>query len=259
MRRTVPVVLVAATLALGLLPACSAASQGTRPFPVGASETPTIHPTPDPSVETSPQVDRLTTAKKVGTEFGIVVERATGQPKLSEAQAMKRAVEERLRRCKLEAHPDKTRIVYCRDSNRRQDHEHIQFDFLGYSFRPREAMNHFGKLFTSFSPGISGKAQKAIVGEIRNWRIHRKSDRELADLAEMFNKSIRGWINYYGRYYFTALRRALDRLNRRLVRWACGKYKRFRGKPGEARRWLCWQCRQRPSLFAHWHAGIIVY
>jgi RNA-directed DNA polymerase len=177
----------------------------------------------------------------------------------SEAQAMKRAVEERLRRCKLEAHPDKTRIVYCRDSNRRQDHEHIQFDFLGYSFRPREAMNHFGKLFTSFSPGISGKAQKAIVGEIRNWRIHRKSDRELADLAEMFNKSIRGWINYYGRYYFTALRRTLDRLNRRLVRWACGKYKRFRGKPGEARRWLCWQCRQRPSLFAHWHAGIIVY
>lgn len=176
----------------------------------------------------------------------------------AEAQAMKRAVEERLRRCKLEAHPDKTRIVYCKDSNRKQDHEHIQFDFLGYSFKPREAMNRFGKLFTSFSPGISGKAQRAIVAEIRDWRIHRSSDKELVDLAALFNRTIRGWVNYYGRYYFTALRRPLDRLNRRLVRWACGKYKRFRSKTGAARRWLRWQCQQRPALFVHWQAGIVV-
>jgi RNA-directed DNA polymerase len=172
-----------------------------------------------------------------------------------EATAVKAAVEERLRCCKLEAHPDKTRMVYCRDSNRRQDHEHIQFDFLSYSFRPREAQNRAGKIFTSFLPAISRKAAQAVVTQVRGWGIQRMSAVELADLARSFNPEIRGWVNYYGRYYRTALHGVFRHLNRRLVRWTQRKYKRFRVHEGRAWLWLRRVARVQPELFAHWHAG----
>ena len=169
-----------------------------------------------------------------------------------QALAVKAAVEARLRQCKLEAHPDKTRIVYCRDSNRRQEYDAIQFDFLGYGFRPREAKSRRGALFTSFLPAISAKATKAIATEVRSWGLHRMSDQELQDLSRMFNPKIRGWIAYYGRYYPTALRRMIDGLNRRLVRWARGKYKRLRDHPRQASQWLRRIAAQNPWLFAHW-------
>ena len=175
-----------------------------------------------------------------------------------QALAVKASVEARLRQCKLEAHPDKTRIVYCRDGNRTEDHSDIKFDFLSYSFRPREAKNQRnGKLFTSFLPAISDKAKKAIAAEVRDWRIHRMNRWELHDLARMFNPIIRGWINYYGRYYPTALRRTFAGLNRRLIRWTRRKYKRLRTKPRQATRWLRQLARQRMDLFAHWKLGIV--
>jgi RNA-directed DNA polymerase len=175
-----------------------------------------------------------------------------------EALAVKASVEARLRQCRLEAHPDKTRIVYCRDDNRRRDHEHIQFDFLGYSFRPRGARNRRdGKLFTGFLPAISTKASKAIVTEVRAWHIHRMSQRELADLSRAFNSKVRGWVNYYGRYYPSALWRTFRWLNRRLVRWAQGKYKRFRTSFRRAAHWLRRVAEAQPALFAHWRLGIV--
>jgi RNA-directed DNA polymerase len=173
------------------------------------------------------------------------------------ALEVKRAVEERLRKCKLEAHPDKTRIVYCRDSNRRQEHESTQFDFLGYGFRPRGARNRRNELFTSFSPAISTKATKAIVSAVRAWGIHRMSDRELPDLARLFNRQIRGWVVYYGRYHPSALWRTFRPLNRRLVRWAQRKYKRFRSGQRGATHWLRSLAREQASLFAHWQLGIV--
>jgi RNA-directed DNA polymerase len=174
-----------------------------------------------------------------------------------EALAVKAAVEARLRRCKLEAHPDKTRIVYCRDSNRKQDHEHNQFDFLGYGFQSRQARNRQGEVFYSFLPAISSKATKAIVAEVREWGIHQMSDKELDDLSRKFNSKIRGWIAYYGRYYPTALHRAMLPLNRRLVRWAQQKYKRFREHQSRTWDWLGRMARSRPHLFAHWAAGFV--
>lgn len=174
-----------------------------------------------------------------------------------EALRVKRAVEERLRRCRLEAHPDKTRIVYCRDSNRRRDYDHARFDFLGYGFRPRAARNRRNELFTSFSPAISTKATKAIVTEVRKWAVHRISDRELSDLARLFNQQIRGWVAYYGRYHPSALWRTFRPLNRRLVRWAQRKYKRFRNRQRQATHWLRALAREQPTLFAHWQIGIV--
>jgi len=173
-----------------------------------------------------------------------------------EQQQVRAAVEQRLRQCKLEAHPDKTRIVYCRDSNRRQDHQHIQFDFLGYTFRPRQAKGRKGT-FTSFLPAISTKARKAIVAEVRGWHIHQWSQMELIDFSRMFNAKIRGWVNYYGRYYPSALQRTFQRFNRRLVRWAQRKYKRFQTCPRRAAQWLNRVAQTSPMLFAHWQIGIV--
>lgn len=174
-----------------------------------------------------------------------------------QALAVKAAVEARLRQCKLEAHPDKTRLVYCQDSNRRQDHQPIQFDFLGYSFRPRMAKNRRGELFTSFLPAISPKAAKALVAEVRSWNIQRMNRYELADLPRFFNGKIRGWVHYYGRYYPTQLRRVFRSLNLRLARWAQRKYKRFRTHLGRAIRWLSRLGRSQPNWFAHWEFGAV--
>jgi RNA-directed DNA polymerase len=174
-----------------------------------------------------------------------------------EALAVKAAVEQRLRACKREAHPDKTRIVYCRDSNRRQGHEQIQFSFLGYTFGPRPAINRQGTRFTSFLPAVSRKAAKAILTEVRSWEIQQASGQELEDLSRRHNAVIRGWVQYYGRYYRSALHRVFRPLNRRLVRWAQRKYKRFRTHEQRAWHWLRRVARGRPELFAHWHLGCV--
>jgi group II intron reverse transcriptase/maturase len=175
----------------------------------------------------------------------------------AEALEVKRAVEERLRRCKLEAHPEKTRIVYCPDRERRGNHEHIQFDFLGYTFRPRKARSRQGNIFTGFLPAISRKAAKAIVTEVRSWSVHRQSTAKLADLARTYNAKVRGWVNYYGRYYPSALHRVLGHLNQRLAWWAQGKYKRFCTHEQRARSWLRQIGLSQPHLFAHWQRGIL--
>jgi RNA-directed DNA polymerase len=175
-----------------------------------------------------------------------------------EAVQVKRAVEERLRQCKLEAHPEKTRIVYCRDSNRTEVYAPIQFDFLGYGFKPQRARNNRdGRYFTSFAPAISRKAMKAIVRSVRGWGIHAASDKELDDFSRMFNKHIRGWVNYYGRYYPSALHRTFACFHRRVVRWAMKKYKRFRGHQRAATHWLRRLAREQPELFAHWSLGFV--
>jgi RNA-directed DNA polymerase len=175
-----------------------------------------------------------------------------------EAQFIRRQIEQRLRACKLEAHPEKTRLVYCRDSNRQQDYDQITFDFLGYGFRPRRARNgRDGRYFVSFVPAISRKAMKAIAADVRGWGIHEMSDKGLDDLSRMFNSRIRGWVNYYGRYYPSALHQAFDCINRRLVRWARKKYKRYRQHQRRATPWLRRIARQQPQLFAHWQAGVV--
>ena len=172
----------------------------------------------------------------------------------AEALTIRQAIEDRLKACKLEAHPEKTKVVYCCDSNRCEDHSNITFDFLGYSFRPRTAVNRQGRFFVSFAPGVSRKAAKAIVAEMRRWQIQRKSDKELVDLSRMYNRQIRGWINYYGRYYKSALYPVFQRLNRRLVRWVQKKYKRYRHQQ-RATLWLRELARKQPTWFAHWQMG----
>ena len=176
----------------------------------------------------------------------------------SERQSLfvKDCIARRLAECGLQLQPGKTRIVYCKDSNRTGSHEHERFTFLGYSFRPRLAVSRTGARFVSFSPAISPEAKKAMGTEIRSWRINRRSDRTLEEFAAIINPIVRGWLNYYGRFYRSTLKPVLRRINTYLVRWAMNKYKRLRDRPHRARQWLIAVFRRQPDLFVHWRAGL---
>jgi RNA-directed DNA polymerase len=152
----------------------------------------------------------------------------------------------------LRLNPDKTRIVYCKDGRRRGEHEHTSFTFLGYAFRARGARGtKSGRTFTGFLPAISPEALKAKSVELRRMRIHRRTDLSLDDLARWLNPLVSGWINYYGRFYRTALDPLLKRVNAYLRRWAGRKYKRLRTDK-RYRRWLAGLLARQPGLFTHW-------
>lgn len=172
----------------------------------------------------------------------------------SEKQAMyiRAMLENRMAECGLTLHPEKTKIVYCKDADRRGDYEQTAFDFLGYTFRPRLSRNRWGKCFVNFTPAISDKSAKAIRQTVRHWRIHLRSDKNIDDLARMFNPAIRGWINYYGAYYKSALYPTLRHIDRKLVLWATRKYKRLKGHRRRADQWLRSIARRQLRMFAHW-------
>jgi len=173
-----------------------------------------------------------------------------------QARQVRDAIAARMAQVGLELHPDKTRIVYCKDVDRPGSAEHEKFTFLGYEFRPRLAKNRHGKHFVSFLPAVSTDAMKAMGAEIRSWSLGRRSDKSLDDLAAMFNSIVQGWINYYGRFYKSRLLYFLRRLNQHLVRWATRKFhKRLRNKERRAMAWLAEIARRSPRLFAHWRLG----
>jgi len=174
----------------------------------------------------------------------------------AEARHLLALLSKRMEEVGLVLHPEKTKIVYCKDADRKGSHEHERFDFLGYTFRPRLSRSKYGKHFVNFSPAVSGAARKAIGQEIRSWHIARRSDKTLTDLARMFNPIVQGWINYYGRFYKSMLFLVLRRLNERLARWAMRKYKRMRGHLTRALKWLAGVARRAPDLFAHWRVGV---
>jgi RNA-directed DNA polymerase len=170
----------------------------------------------------------------------------------AEAQEMVEAIRQRLADCGLELHPEKTKIVYCQDGQRKLDYPTVTYDFLGYSFRPRQSKSRRGNLFLNFSPAISAKAAKSIRHTIRSWKIHRWTQLSVEDLAASFNPVLRGWINYYGKYYRSMLAPILGQLDYALHRWARRKYKRLKGSQTKARAWVRRIAQQHPSLFVHW-------
>jgi RNA-directed DNA polymerase len=175
----------------------------------------------------------------------------------AQAEQLPEAIRGRLAECGLELHPEKTKIVYCQDSDRKGQHEHIRFDFLGYTFRPRRAKNYRGKPFASFLPGGSNKAGQAIRATIRDGRLAAtRNNQSLEDLARLVNPSVGGWVNDCGRFYRSALTPVLRHLERALIRWACRKYKRFRGHVTNAAHWLGRVACGDPNLFVLWQIGI---
>ena len=172
---------------------------------------------------------------------------------VSERQAREvlAAIGARMEQVGLRLHPDKTRIVYCQDGQRRGSHEHTSFTFLGYEFRQRAARNKHGQQFSAFLPAISKQALKRIGAEVRSWRLHHRTGHTFADLARRINPIVRGWMQYYGAFYRSALYQLLSRINAYLVRWIRQKYKRLRA---EKKAIQCWQgiTVRYPRLFAHW-------
>ena len=173
-----------------------------------------------------------------------------------EAQEVRAAIAARLKECGLELHPEKTKIVYCKDDDRRRRYPNEKFDFLGYAFQARRSKNLKGKHFINFSPAVSNKAATAIRAEIRSWNLPKRSDKAIEDLSHMFNPIIRGWIRYYGRFYPSALYPTMRQLDRDLALWAKRKYKKLRHHLRRATHWIARISRRAPELFASWQMGV---
>jgi RNA-directed DNA polymerase len=169
-----------------------------------------------------------------------------------QARTLRAAIATRLRAVGLELHPEKTKVVYCKDGRRRGHAEHTSFDFLGYTFRARRANGRRG-LFVGFMPAMSQKARTAVGRTIRAWHLNRRTGTDLSSLARVLNAQIRGWINYYGAFYRSELYSLAMRINEHLVRWAMQKFKRLRGNPTRAWEWVDAVRQHQPHLFAHWH------
>jgi RNA-directed DNA polymerase len=161
------------------------------------------------------------------------------------------AIRERMREVGLELHPEKTKIVYCQDDNRRGSYEHTEFTFLGFTFRRRSTRSKHGAMFLSFLPAISRQALRRISAEVRSWRLHHRTNLTEADLARRINPIVRGWMNYYGAFFKSALYPLLERINAYLMRWMRKKFKRLRGRRKAQAAWNQAVVR-RPRFFAHW-------
>lgn len=177
---------------------------------------------------------------------------------LSRAQADRvlEAVRRRLKECGLELHPEKTKVVYCKDDDRRGTFEPHSFDFLGYSFRPRLVKRKDGKLFVGFLPAMSPKAAKSVRDTIRSWNLAKGwNTYSLEAVAKFVNPAIRGWANYYGRFNRWECLRVLNHLNLVLAIWAKRRYKRFKGSWQKAFEWLVRVAKRDESLFVLWTLG----
>jgi group II intron reverse transcriptase/maturase len=175
----------------------------------------------------------------------------------SQARVVLEAIRARLAECGLELHSEKTRIVYCKDANRTQRHENVAFDFLGYTFQPRRARNRQGRNFLSYLPAISTKAATRIRQTIRAWRMgSTRNNQRLEDLAKLIDPAVRGWMNYYGRYYRTKCIAVLQHVNEALARWVRWKYKRLRYRKTASIHWLGRLAERAPNLLVLWQLGI---
>jgi RNA-directed DNA polymerase len=171
-----------------------------------------------------------------------------------EAEMIRQKMKERLAEINLSVNEEKTRIVYCKDYRRKEDHEQVQFGFLGFSFQPRQAHSAAqpGTSFTTFTPEMSRDNQKKIRQTIREIVGKWSRSRELSNMAILLNDKIRGWINYFGRYGKRALRRTLVFLDRKLACWLRRKHKCGRR---QAFQLLLQSFHRHPKLFYHWYAG----
>lgn len=174
----------------------------------------------------------------------------------TEAKEILGNLNQRLKECKLELHPLKTKIIYCKDKDRKKKYPVTEFDFLGYTFRRLFIKDRLGRLQFNFLPSVSKSSAKAFRDKIKAMRIHRFTGSKIEIIAEMINPTVRGWLNYFIKYNPSAVKYSIDCLNRRLVKWAMCKFKRFRGHRTRAEKWLKELAKREPKMFQHWVLGM---
>lgn len=169
-----------------------------------------------------------------------------------EAFFIKESLVKRFAECKLELHPTKTRIVYCKDKDRTRDEDLTEFDFLGYTFKAVYIKCKDGKMRSNFIASVSKTSAKTFRDKIKSLEIHKKTGCKINMIAEILNPMLRGWMNYFGKFNPSAMKYTLQCIERRLVKWAMCKYKKFRGHRRRAEKWLLSVRKREPKLFAHW-------
>lgn len=174
-----------------------------------------------------------------------------------QAQYLLAELDKRFKECGLELHPDKTKIVYCKDDNRKGEHPNTEFVFLGYCFCRRSSKNKNSNTFMSFMPALSKSAQKSMQAKTRKLKFYKRADMSLRDIARKYNPVLRGWIEYYGRYYRTALYPVLRHFNKTLAAWAMRKYKNLRKHKTRTVNLMINIAKREPELFAHWRIGMV--
>jgi RNA-directed DNA polymerase len=173
-----------------------------------------------------------------------------------EAEQLLSQLEVRMQAFELTLHPDKTKIVYCKNYQRTGTHEHESFTFLSYDFQPRRKRDSFGrnKTYMVFAGAISNKAKTSIRETIRAILIPRWSEQTLDVFAKLLNPKLRGWINYYSKFYRHETLQLFCYVNERIKKWIANKYK-LRAKKRIEEKYKAMQTEQ-PELFYHWRLGI---
>ena len=174
------------------------------------------------------------------------------------AEQILQQINQRMNNIDLELHPEKTKIVYCKDYRRQEKYPIVKFDFLGYSFQPRTTKSKKNEgLFLGFDCAISISSRKRIAEKLEELKVEKMTFKRIVGIAQKLNPMIRGWINYYGKYRISSLHKVFRLLNQRLVRWARKRYKRYKTSLKRAYKWLSRVQEQYSYLFYHWQLGFI--
>lgn len=175
-----------------------------------------------------------------------------------QAERILKQIDQRMNNIGLELHPEKTKIVYCKDYRRQEKYPLVKFDFLGYSFQPRPTKSKTSKgLFLGFDCAISISSRKRIADKLEELGVEKLTFKSIVGIAQKLNPMIRGWIQYYGKYRMSSLHKVFRLLNQRLVRWARKRYKRYKTSLKRAYKWLSRVQLQYSYLFYHWQLGFI--
>ncbi len=169
----------------------------------------------------------------------------------NQAQLVLEKIKSRLKDCNLEAHQEKTKIVYCKDYRRALKGKPTKFDFLGFSFRPESKPSHRGGMFLGYDCTLSQKSHSRILKELRDLRFDRWV-RSWQELANLLNPKIRGWIEYYEKFRKGSLSAVFHHLQNRIAKWISNHFKRFRKSRQRVFAYLRFMRRRFSALFYHW-------
>ena len=170
----------------------------------------------------------------------------------AEAQALLVKLNLRFTECKLELHPTKTKIVYCKDGRRTGDSADTKFKFLGFEFRKRKVKSYNGQILLGFTPAVCKEAKIEINARIRNLGIRNRTDLSLNAIAKWINPLLNGWINYYCKYTKSAMYSIFRNVDQSLKAWAIRKYKKMWYKRTQAGLFIDRLAEKHLKMFAHW-------